>query len=207
MRSILAGFLLTSVCALGTAPSASQPTAPATVLLNYDQPYSQPAFAALQRQLQHVLKQVGLTLDIRERSSTLPHEQFAELFVFEMKGSCSMDALPVGALSDERGALAMAYSSDGKILPFGEVECDRIRQCLQRIVGRGNPHTYQSAFGTAIGLVMAHEIYHMLAHSAQHTHEGVTKESLSARELLSGDLSLPAIARLAMRRSLAPRMQ
>ncbi len=198
MRSIILGFFLTSVCLPGTAPAPS----PATVLLSYDQPYSQPAFTALQHQLQHVLKQVGLTLDIRDRSNTQPHEQFSELFVFQMKGSCSMDALPVGALSDERGALAMAYSSDGKILPFGEVECDRIRQCLQRIVGRANPHSYQAAFGTAIGLVMAHEIYHMLAHSAQHTHDGVTKESLSARELLSGELSLPDIARLAMRRSL-----
>ena len=108
------------------------------------------------------------------------------------------ESLPIGALSDERGPLAMAYSSDGAILPFGEVECDRIRSSLERVVGHGNPVIYQSAFGSALGLVVAHEIYHMLSHSPDHTKTGVTKESLSAREMLSGSLSLPAIARMAM---------
>lgn len=111
------------------------------------------------------------------------------------------DGLPIGALSDERGPLAMAYSSDGVILPYGEVECDRIRQSLQRLIGRGNPGTYQSAFGAAMGLVVAHELYHMLARSPQHTENGITKESFSARDMLSGNLSLPEVARLAMRES------
>jgi hypothetical protein len=187
--------------AAGPAPSAS----PVTVLLNYEQPYSRPSFEALQRQLQHVLAEVGVRLDVRQRSETTPHEEFSELLLFEMKGSCSMAPVPVDALSDERGALAMAYSADGTVLPFGAVQCDRIRESLERIVGRGAPERYQQAFGAALGLVMAHEIYHMLAHSGHHTRQGVTKESLSARELLDSNLPLPDVARLAMRQSLFPR--
>lgn len=151
-----------------------------------------------------MLNGVGLQLDIRERNDIAPHEQFAGLVLFEMKGSCSMDALPANALrvntrSAERAVLAMAYSADGAILPFGVVECDQVRKSLQRIVGRAAPQSDQAAFGSALGLVIAHEIYHMLAHSSQHTRHGVTKESLSPRELVEGTLSLPDSARLAMR--------
>lgn len=196
-------FLLFLPILRGAAPPASEPLSPVTVLLSYERPYSRLSFDALQQQLQHVLNNAGIKLEVRERQAAAPHEQFSDLFLFQMKGRCSMEGLPVGALSDERGALAMAYSQDGNILPFGEVECDRVRESLQRLVGRGHAEAYQSAFGAALGMVVAHEIYHMLAHSPHHTAHGVTKQSLSARELLDHDLPLPDVARLAMRQTLS----
>ena len=170
-----------------------------TVLLDYEQPYSRPSFEALGHQLQRILNDAGVKIELRDRKQAGEHEEFAGLLVFQMKGQCTMDPLPVDALSDERGPLAMAYSADGTILPFGEVHCDHVRQSIQRVVGRSNPKLYQSVFGSALGLVIAHEVYHMLAHSPAHTSEGVTKHSLSARELLDGRLSLPRAAKLAMR--------
>jgi hypothetical protein len=188
------------VAALPAVCTASESAV--TILLNYEQPHSARSFDSLQSQLKRMLGDLGVRLDIRERNQAAVREQFSELFVFQMKGHCSMEPWPVGALSDERGALAMAYSSQGEVLPFGEVECDRVRQSLQRVLGRENPNAYQSAFGTALGLVLAHEIYHMLAHSPKHTRYGVTKESLSGRELLESDLVFPDAARLAIRRNL-----
>ena len=199
--------LFAAVCAAGTPPASSHDPAhgspnSVTVLLSYEHPYSPAAFRALERQLRHTLSTVGLIPVVRERYSVGIHEQFSQLFLFTMKGSCDMtESLPIGALSDERGPLAMAYSSDGAILPFGEVECDRIRSSLERVVGHSSPLLYQSAFGNALGLVVAHELYHMISHSPDHTRSGVTKESLSAREMLSGSLSLPAIARMAIQDS------
>jgi hypothetical protein len=55
----------------------------------------------------------------------------------------------------------------------------------------------------AIGLVIGHELYHMMANSPEHTKQGVTKESLTARELLDGDLNLPAFARKALQQAIA----
>jgi len=187
-------LLFAAAPAVLASPSAS----PLTVLLNYERPYSQSSFAALQQQLQATLDATGLKLDIRDRSASPPREQFGEVVVFKMKGTCSMSNLAVGALSDERGPLAMAYSSNGSVLPFGEVQCDRVRESLEQVLGKSNGARYQAEFGVALGMVMAHELYHMLGHSAQHTRHGVTKESLSARELLEGSLSLPEIARRAM---------
>ena len=140
-----------------------------------------------------------MRLDLRLRTEILATAEFPDVVVFKMKGSCTMNSLPVGAVSDERGPLAMAYSQDGQILHFGEVECDRVRESLQRVVGRGSASKYELVFGNALGLVLAHETYHILANSKLHTKDGLTKASLSARELLLDDLSLPGIAREAMR--------
>ena len=95
----------------------------------------------------------------------------------------------------------MAYSSNGSVLPFGEVQRDRVRQSLEGFSAEAMAR-HQSEFGVALGMVMAHELYHVLGHSAQHTRQGVTKESLSAREFLEGSLPLPEIARRAMQHRL-----
>ena len=113
-----------------------------------------------------------------------------------------MVPLPVGVLSDERGPLAMTYSSDGELLHFGEVECDRVRQSLQRVLGKGYPERREAALGMALGVVMAHEMYHMIANAKDHTGEGITKHSLSAEEMLAGRLSIPDAARKAVQRGL-----
>ena len=96
----------------------------------------------------------------------------------------------------------MAYSSDGTVLPFGEVECDRVRDSVRRVLGQGNSRAFDSIYASAIGMVMAHEMYHMLANSPLHTKSGVTKESLTAHELLDPGLSLPRAAQDAIRNSI-----
>ena len=111
----------------------------------------------------------------------------------------------MGELPDEQGPLAMAYSSNGEILHFGAVECDRVRQCLQRVTGMGNPEKHQAAFGTALGIVMAHELYHMIAGIKAHAKDGLTKKSLSARDLLYGELAIPNVVNESLRRGLAER--
>ena len=202
VRTLVCLLLSATLPVAAESSSFLQAPSKITVLVSFDHPYSRQSFAAMKSQLQSVLNSVGLRLEVRDRNEVLPNAEFPELVVFQMKGHCTMDALPVAALSDERGPLAMAYSSDGQVLPFGEVECDTVRMSLQRIVGQGDSIRYQPVLGNALGYVMAHELYHMLANASRHTHAGVTKESLSARELLDGHLSLPEIAQLAMRQGL-----
>ncbi len=161
---------------------------PVTVVLDFEKPPSYVSYESMRGELDRLLNDAGVRLDLRLRTEIPADADFPDVVVFKMKGSCTMKSLPVGAVSDERGPLAMAYSQDGQNLHFGEVECDRVRQSLQRIVGRGSARKYEPAFGNALGLVLAHEMYHILANSKLHTKDGVTKASLSARELLLGDL-------------------
>lgn len=178
-----------------------------TVLVNFEKPHSEVSLTALRHELSELLEPAGVAVDVMLKSELPNHPEFSELAVFEMKGSCSMNNAPIspGDLPDERGPLAMAYASDGQILHFGEVECDRVRHCLQRITGRGSPEKHQAAFGKALGIVIVHELYHMIAGAKAHTKVGLTKESLSAQELLNSEVSLPRIILESLRRSLTYR--
>jgi hypothetical protein len=174
-------------------------TLPVTVLLDFEQPHSSTSLQALAQELERILGPARLKVDLRIKSEMPPASEYGELVLFKMRGHCTMNALPIAALSDERGALAMTYSVDGQLLPFGEVQCDRVRGSVQRALGKGDPERHQAALGIALARVMAHEMYHMIANRSAHTKDGVTKESLSARELSQAVLPLSGKANDALR--------
>jgi hypothetical protein len=178
-------------CCLLTAASlhagnSSPDLQPVTVLVEFTGVRSATSLNALKSELQTILSDSHLQIDLQLKSNWPDTPVSGDLVLFKMKGYCTMNAMPVGALSDERGPLAMTHSVNGELLPFGEVECDRVRTALQRTVGRSNPEAHQTEYGIALARVMAHEIYHMLEKSAAHTKEGLSKEALSSAELSRG---------------------
>lgn len=93
-------------------------------------------------------------------------------------------------LFDERGPEALAYthSTDGQILPFIEVPCDRVRSSIRPVIWGGDARQSNFLLGRALGRVMAHEFYHVLAKTSRHGRTGIAKHSLSAAELISDEL-------------------
>lgn len=196
-------YLLLAVSALHAASTLPGP-APVTVLLDFEQPHSSVSLNTLQSELDRILTPARVSIDLRVKSEVPSSAQFGELVIFKMKGHCSMKGLPIGALSDERGPLAMTYSVDGQMLSFGEVECDHVRESLQRAIGKGNPDQHQRAYSIALARVIAHEMYHMMSSNEAHTKEGATKKSLSAEELSQPRLALNDAAAAAIRTGGAP---
>ena len=164
---------------------------PLTVLVDFESPHSEASLKAMRQSLNRLLKPTGIAADVEIKSELAGDAEFGQLVVFKMKGSCSLNNLPFDALSDERGPLAMAYTSDGQVLHFGEVECDRVRRCLQRSLGLGVSVKNQQIYGSALAIVIAHELYHMLGNAKAHTHNGITKAQLSTAELLDSGMILP----------------
>jgi hypothetical protein len=118
------------------------------------------------------------------------------MVVLTMSGRCAMDAFPV--IPDELGLpLGMTYSSDGEILPFGKIDCDRVRESVKRVVNGGRRD--DAILGRALGRVVAHEMYHMLSHSKTHTRAGVTSKSLSPSDLTGATLNMPRLASKALK--------
>jgi hypothetical protein len=156
----------------------------------------------MQTELQSILYGAGLSLDLRVKDELPPDPQFGDLLIFKMKGHCSTEQLPIGAILDERGPLAWTYSSDGEMLSFGEVQCDRVRLCLQRLYGPQTAEMHSVLYGKALARVVAHEMYHMLSNSSAHTKVGVTKSSLTPRELAEDPMHFPANADILLRKSL-----
>ena len=116
-------------------------------------------------------------------------ESFDDLTVVRMTGTCAADPLP---LYDERGPLGLTHVTDGKVLPFASLDCDRLRTVLRSNLDGRDASEWRVIFGRALGRVLAHEMYHVLAHAAKHGRTGVTKGALSARELTAPDLQIGA---------------
>lgn len=182
---------------VGTLLSAESPRQ-LTLLLKFDGQPSTTSMGALDSELRGILAASHVPLRLTLLTEPLLGDVRGELVVFQMRGSCSMQAIPVAALSDERGPLAMTHMVNGEMLPFADVECDRVRTAVQRTMGSGNSESRQVQYGVALARVMAHELYHMLAKSTVHDARGLTKSGLSSRELSSGNMQLSGAASAAI---------
>jgi len=176
---------------------------PITIVLDFENSHDHVPLQIMERELQNLLSNARISVNLLLRDELASHPQFGELLVFKMKGHCSTTELPIGAVLDERGPLAMTYSSDGEMLSFGEVECDRVRLSLQRLTGHSYPELHSVLYGRALGRVVAHEMYHMLVSSTSHTGSGLTKESLSPKELAEEPMQFSNQASQALRKALA----
>lgn len=190
-------FLLLAPLSKCASVPASKP--PLTVLMEFESPHSEASLAALRRDLNQLLTPGGIAVDVELKDELPPNPQFGQLVIFKMRGSCSVN--PLGKMRGARsGPLAMAYVSDGQVLHFGEVECDRVRNALQRILGTGGSNKNQENYGAALAIVIAHELYHMLGNATGHTRDGLTKAALSADEMVSRKLGLSPRALDAIRK-------
>ena len=179
------------------APCASQPV---TVLLQFDHPGSSISSQSMEREVRSLLGN-SLTLNFKTRQEE-GRSEVGRMVIFRMHGVCSMSG---PATEDHSGvALGSTYVSNGSVLPFGQVECDRLRASVQRVYGTQNPEQYERQLGLAMGRVVAHELYHMLAGSKEHTGHGVTKPGLSPSELVAAEAAMHRDATAAMQSHAPP---
>ncbi len=160
-----------------------------TLLLDFEGSHSPVSEAALGAELHSIVSLSPVPIRLQVLTGPLQGDVPGSLVIFKMKGSCTMQpTMPVGAMSDERGPLAMTFMANGEMLPFANVDCNRVRTSLERILGRGASRQHEKQYGTALARVMAHELYHMLSRSSVHDEDGITKKALTSRELSEGRL-------------------
>ena len=189
-------ILLAQIIAMCALHAASSPVAgEIAVIVQADETFSPQAWQAMEAESKRIAKQAGLRVRFVERSQAA-QGQFADLVVFRMKGRCEMDSFP--ALLDERGPFAWAFTADGNVLPFGEVKCDRVRESIKTALRPKDYHKADALFGRALGRVVAHELYHMLANTTKHGKSGVAKDALSAHQLVAEKLDFGAHERVAL---------
>jgi hypothetical protein len=107
------------------------------------------------------------------------------------KGVC--EYVPAPPRYDELGPYATTKTSDGRVLPFGEVDCDRVVNSARMAMSGGDYDRANLLVGRALGRVVAHELVHMLTKSAAHGKEGVERPALSGRQLIGAFLPLSAV--------------
>lgn len=177
MRSLVALFVV-----LSTGLSAAE----VTVVLQFDADRSGSAVEAMQAEVRHIFRDADVQFDFR--SAATVDSTVADLVVLRFKGQCRMDLFP--AAYDERGPFAETYVTDGNVLPFGQVHCDRVRSSVRGAMRGSDLKHGDATYGRALGRVVAHEIYHMLAKRRGHSASGVNRSALTAAQLVAPTLEL-----------------
>jgi len=187
-----------AACAAATAlllsgQSATKPDpAPSVgVFMDFDSD-SAPGAASLdimKTEVEQLLKPSGVALDWRLVKENRGDHTFAGLVVLKFKGKCRVEGWNSPA-SDfgsqgEVTTLGATQVSDGKVLPYSEVECDQIRKALAYLPAGAGQKERQRALGLVMGRVVAHELYHVLASTTSHAAHGLAKASQSLEDLVS----------------------
>ncbi len=176
--------------ALGIVPAYGEehwqaPSVAAAVFLytQFEQEPPPAVMDALHHELQTIMTPIGLRFEWRELASPRINEASVELAVVNFKGRC--DAADLLGIQNTPGALGWTHVSDGIILPFSVVDCDRIRDFIQRQLLAVAPKNREAALGRAIARVLAHELYHIFANTSRHGSCGIARASYTVQELLA----------------------
>jgi len=183
MRPVCA-ILLAVFC----APAHVMADSPVTLVLQFDRPYSPESLTVMEREVASIVGESGIKVDWRLLTDLHSSDSFETLVVVHFHGACNME--PASSSIDERSYYGFTYISDGSVLPFSEVECDKISNSIRPAMSKQQWRERDSLLGRALGRVLAHELFHMLAKTQHHADEGVTKSSLSAAQLISDKLSM-----------------
>jgi len=158
--------------------------APISLYVQFQQPASEGVILAIQDELESIMEPIGLHFDWRELTKA-GQEVSAELAVVSFKGRC--DLANLSGRSKFEGALGWTHVSDGQILPFTDVSCDRVRDFAQSGLAALSAEEREEKYGRALGRVLAHELYHIFANTMRHGSMGIAKESYSIQDLLTDD--------------------
>jgi hypothetical protein len=121
-----------------------------------------------------------------DRRDVTPADSFQSLVMVNFHGRCRVE---LAAAPDEGDKpLAWTHVVDGKVVPFSDVECDRVRASIHS--ANGIKQLSDLVLGRALARVLAHELYHVLKRTSTHTGAGLAKRSLSGLELSSDRFEL-----------------
>jgi hypothetical protein len=178
-------LVLAAVAAAGATGASSE----VTVLLQFDIPAHHPdTMAALESEVKEQLKPTGLKVELKLREEVDPQANFTDVVLVKFRGTCTMQHW--APLMDERGPWAWTHAVDGEVLPFSEVSCDQVRRAVKQAMWGGERGKADKLYGRALGRVVAHELFHILAKTKDHGKDGLAKTALSPRQLIDESLVL-----------------
>jgi len=137
--------------------------------------------AVMHEELQRLLAPAAIEIVWKGLKDRKAGENFDLVAVTSFAGSCAADN--PGSLVSAPVSLADTSISDGHVLPFFRIDCPRV-------VGMLGPQIDPAVLGRALARVAAHEIYHIVAQTAEHQEKGVAKASFSARDLTAARFDL-----------------
>jgi hypothetical protein len=189
---VLTGLGFTAVLA-AWGQSAPAPVAPPTlgVFMEFDAAPAGSVVGVMQHEVDDLLKPAGIAVHWRLASENHGDETYVRLVVLRFDGNCQAGdfKLPLPGSDAEPPETAVSLGdtkvANGRVLPYTVVRCDEVRKALMYLPAASREQR-QVAMGVALGRVVAHELYHVLARTTGHAMHGLAKASHPLPELVSG---------------------
>jgi hypothetical protein len=177
------GLLVTFACANA---EENHPSKTLAILYNFEQPYSQSALKDTERELKALIGDT-VKLEWHDRTDFEGRSTFSTIVVLKFLGNC--DPRSDGSFRGSKDSwLARMRVFEGVVLPFGDVNCDRVRSLVSD--GALGARPSDKGFGRALARVLAHELYHFLTQSTEHAAQGLEKPAFSRSDLVLDSLHL-----------------
>ncbi|MGC4050377.1 MAG: hypothetical protein QM757_13450 [Paludibaculum sp.] len=171
--------------------------APLTLVVQYENQPPAESLVEMRRELNTLLQKSSIQVEWRLREEMKEGTEVSDLVLVKFRGNCRMQTEPV--LLDERGPLAFTHTTDGEVLPFSEVLCDKVRVAARSAMHGGQIAQGNTLMGRAMARVLAHEIYHIAGNTKGHTKEGVSKRSLTGAQLIADRIDFDTLGAHALR--------
>jgi hypothetical protein len=185
-RSALFAILCFSICATAQTRTLDVYPGPANGLDSL-------SVSFLELELKRVLAPAGIVPVWRKASDKAAGPVEAEqIVVGAFSGNCSVATLPSSARPAGTRTLADTAVSNHRILPYFRVDCARIIRTLAPTLQPLSVPFREAILGRALARVIAHEIYHILAQTADHHDFGIAKAQLSVADLTAFQFDLSA---------------
>jgi len=153
--------------------------------------------SVMKAELGSLMHSAGYRLEWRSPKKSSSSINTGRLIVVELRGMCTA---PVGATDPILVPTSLASSSvvNGRVLPFSHVDCPVLSRLLGPYLANETETAREYVYGRAIARLLAHEFYHVLGQTTQHTGVGVSKERFTASDLLGDhfDFEDGALSRL-----------
>jgi hypothetical protein len=176
-------FLYLGTCltlAAFISAKAAELPARVEVLLKFDHQPSATMVRSMQREAATIFKSAGINLNwsLWDKKN-VDAESKPNLVVLRFKGRCSWSPISISSVRpfDENLTLARSSVRQGQVLPFAEIQCDQVQKLIRPLLAG------PVGMGTAIGRVVAHELYHILGNTVKHGPDGLSKRSVGMFDL------------------------
>lgn len=183
-RHVIACFsLFCALCAPCAGEGLESLSGNVTVVVDSEKPLPSQALLALKREIDRLFASSRVRIDWVARSEAGLGFEAANVVLVRFRGDCSTTAMPP-LPPDELGPLARTHISHGSVLPFSEVECERVKRAAQSALLGGERTKAQEMMGRALGRVVAHELIHIFLQQKSHSPKGIFRRGLTPRQLV-----------------------
>jgi len=137
----------------------------------------------LKAQLIAVLRSAGLQIgwwSARDRLTGVD----GDLITIDLQGTCDPWAAPNRGMPSAPVALASTAVSDGRVLPFSQVDCTAVNRFLSVSLEALPASQRERVYSRALARLLAHEVYHVMTQSTAHRTSGIAKATVTPADLI-----------------------